>query len=419
MFEKTTFSNGFRVLTSMNPNVRSATVAMFVSGGSRYESDELGGAFHFIEHMCFKGTNRMPTSQEISETIEGVGGMMNASTDREETIYWIKVASAHLPLALHLLVDMIGDSIFDINEIEKERQVILEELAMTRDRPEDLVFQVLETTLWPNQPLGRDVGGTPTSVRGISKSNLLSCMQSQYTPQNLVLVVTGNVIHQEIVELLSGKFQNWFDGSPMKFFPLEETSRPSNISLEYRTSDSAHICLGIPALASSDPSRFALRVLNTVLGDGMSSRLFLELRENEGLVYTVNSEVSAFRDTGALFIYCATQPKNVYRSVELILKEMEKVSLGVTMKEIQKAKEQIKGRILLQMEDTLNTALWIGSQELLRNCVLTPDEVTAEIDKVTPNDIAELMESIFVREKICLGVVGPYKSTSRFEKLFR
>lgn len=419
MFEKTTFSNGFRVLTSMNPNVRSATVAMFVSGGSRYESDELGGAFHFIEHMCFKGTNRMPTSQEISETIEGVGGMMNASTDREETIYWIKVASAHLPLALHLLVDMIGDSIFDINEIEKERQVILEELAMTRDRPEDLVFQVLETTLWPNQPLGRDVGGTPTSVRGISKSNLLSCMQSQYTPQNLVLVVTGNVIHQEIVELLSGKFQNWFDGSPMKFFPLEETSRPSNISLEYRTSDSAHICLGIPALASSDPSRFALRVLNTVLGDGMSSRLFLELRENEGLVYTVNSEVSAFRDTGALFIYCATQPKNVYRSIELILKEMEKVSLGVTVKEIQKAKEQIKGRILLRMEDTLNTALWIGSQELLRNCILTPDEVTAEIDKVTPDDIVELMESIFVREKICLGVVGPYKSTSRFEKLFR
>ena len=419
MFEKTTFSNGFRVLTSVNPNVRSATVAMFVSGGSRYESDELGGAFHFIEHMCFKGTNRMPTPQEISETIEGVGGMMNASTDREETIFWIKVASTHLPLALHLLVDMIGDSIFDINEIEKERQVILEELAMTRDRPEDLVFQVLETTLWPNQPLGRDVGGTPTSVQRISKSNLLSCMQSQYTPQNLVLVVTGNVIHQEIVELLSGKFQNWFDGSPMKFFPLEETSKTSNISLEYRSSDSAHICLGIPALASSDPSRFALRVLNTVLGDGMSSRLFLELRENEGLVYTVNSEVSAFRDTGALFIYCATQPKNVYRSVELILKEMEKVSLGVTVKEIHKAKEQIKGRILLRMEDTLNTALWIGRQELLRNCIQTPDEVTAEIDKVTPNDIVELMESIFVREKICLGVVGPYKSTARFEKLFR
>jgi predicted Zn-dependent peptidase len=361
----------------------------------------------------------MPTSQEISETIEGVGGIMNASTDREETIFWIKVASTHLPLALHLLVDMLGDSIFDVNEIEKERQVILEELAMTRDRPEDLVFQLTETTLWPNQPLGRDVGGTPISVQGISKSNLLSCMQSQYTPKNLVLVVTGNVVHEEIVELLSGKFQNWFDGFPMKFFPLEDTSRPSNISLQNRPSDSAHICLGIPALASSDPSRFALQVLNTVLGEGMSSRLFLELRENEGLVYTVNSEVAAFRDTGALFIYCATQPKNAYRSVELILKEMEKLSLGVTVKEIQKAKEQIKGRILLRMEDTLNTALWLGSQELVRNCIMTPDEVTTAIDKVTPDDIVELMGSIGVRQKMCLGVVGPYKSTGRFEKLFR
>jgi predicted Zn-dependent peptidase len=401
----------------VNSNVRSATVAMFVSGGSRYESDELGGAFHFIEHMCFKGTNRRPTPQEISETIEGVGGMMNASTDREETIFWLKVASTHLPLAIDLLVDMLGDSMFDINEMEKERQVILEELAMTRDRPEDLVFQVLENTLWPNQPLGRDVGGTPTSVRGITKSNLLSCMQRQYTPQNLVLVVTGNVIHEEIIELLSHKFQNWFDGPPMKFFPLEETGSPSNISLEYRSSDSAHICLGLPALASSDPNRFALRVLNTVLGDGMSSRLFLELREKAGLVYTVNSEVCAFRDTGALFTYCATQPKNVYRSIELILREMEKLTLGVTEKEIQKAKEQIKGRILLRMEDTLNTALWIGSQELLRNCIMTPDDVTAEIDKVTTNDIVKLMELIFVQQKICLGVVGPYKSTRRFEKL--
>lgn len=417
MFKKTTFPNGFRVLTSPNPNVRSVTVAFFVSGGSRYETDELGGAFHFIEHMCFKGTKQRPTPQVISETIESVGGVMNASTDREEIVYWCKVARPHLFLALDLLLDMLGESLFEPIEIEKERQVILEELSMTKDRPEELVFQLIESTLWPDQPLGRDVGGTPMSVQELTRTDLLSCMQRQYTSKNLVLAVAGAVIHEEVVERISKSVESWPERMSMPLFPFQDSNRTRNLSVEYRKSDSAHICLAMPALSASDPKRFGLRILNTLVGEGMSSRLFLELREKAGLVYTVNSEVSAFKDTGALFTYCATQPKNAPRSIEMILNEMEKLKLGIPDHEIKKAKEQIKGRLLLRMEDTMNTAFWIGSQELLRNQVMTPEDVLTQIDRVTPDDIGELIESIFVRENVCLAVVGPYRKPTPFEKL--
>ena len=417
MFERSTLANGLRVLTSSMPHARSVTVAVLIGGGSRHESKEESGAYHFIEHLCFKGTRRRPTAREISETIEGVGGMMNAATDRELTTYWCKVAGAHLETTVDLLADMVQSSLFDAEEVERERAVVLEELAMTRDSPDDWADVLVDELVWPDQPLGRDIGGTPETVGGISRQSLLSCMAGQYVPSNAVVSIAGDVSHREVAALLEEHMGAWAPGEAPDWAPVQDGQLAPRVRVERRQSEQAHISLAVRALPANHPQRYALDLLSIILGEGMSSRLFLELRERQGLVYHVGSFVSRLQDTGALGVSAASNPGNGARAVRSILGEFEKVKREIAEAELAKAKEMAKGKLVLRLEDTRGAAFWVGGQELLMEQVLTVDEALAHIDAVALDEVLDVARALLVPEQISLAVVGPYRSPARFEKL--
>ena len=417
MFQQTKLDNGLRIITSSMPHTRSVTLGFMVGGGSRYESDEEAGAFHFIEHLCFKGTPGRPTPREISETIEGVGGVMNASTDREITTYWCKVARPHFDIALDLLVDMVCNPLFDVNELEKERSVILEELAMSNDHPDARAGLLIDETMWPNQALGRDVGGSHESVSRLNRDAMMRFVTHQYVPSNAVVSVAGNVTHEEVVESFHRYLGNWTTGTPLDWYPAINDQTAPRVRTEYRKSEQAHICLGLQGLSIDDPNRYASDMLSTILGEGMSSRLFLELREERGLVYEANSGNSHYRDTGSFEIYAAVDPKNATIAIETILVELEKLKSGIPESELTKSKEFSKGRLLLRMEDTRSVALWLGSQALMRKEMLTVDEVVERIDGITTDDLHQMAKELIVPEHMNMAVVGPFRSPAKFEML--
>ena len=417
MFQQTKLDNGLRIITSSMPHTRSVTLGFMVGGGSRYESDEEAGAFHFIEHLCFKGTPNRPTPREISETIEGVGGVMNASTDREITTYWCKVARPHFDIALDLLVDMVCNPLFDVNELEKERSVILEELAMSNDHPDARAGLLIDETMWPNQALGRDVGGSHESVSKLNRDAMMRFVTHQYVPSNAVVSVAGNVTHEEVVESFHRYLGNWTTGTPLDWYPVINDQTAPRVRTEYRKSEQAHICLGLQGLSIDDPNRYASDMLSTVLGEGMSSRLFLELREERGLVYEANSGNSHYRDTGSFEVYAAVDPKNVIIAIETIMVELEKLKSGIPESELTKSKEFAKGRLLLRMEDTRSVALWLGSQALMRKEMLTVDEVVERIDCITTDDLHQIARELIVPERMNMAVVGPFRSSAKFEML--
>ena len=417
MFQQTKLDNGLRIITSSMPHTRSVTLGFMVGGGSRYESDEEAGAFHFIEHLCFKGTPSRPTPREISETIEGVGGVMNASTDREITTYWCKVARPHFDIALDLLVDMVCNPLFDVNELEKERSVILEELAMSNDHPDARAGLLIDETMWPNQALGRDVGGSHESVSKLNRDAMMRFVTHQYVPSNAVVSVAGNVTHEEVGESFHRYLGNWTTGTPLDWYPAINDQTAPRVRTEYRKSEQAHICLGLQGLSIDDPNRYASDMLSTILGEGMSSRLFLELREERGLVYEANSGNSHYRDTGSFEIYAAVDPKNATIAIETIMVELEKLKSGIPESELTKSKEFAKGRLLLRMEDTRSVALWLGSQALMRKEMLTVDEVVERIDSITTDDLHQMAKELIVPEHMNMAVVGPFRSPAKFERL--
>ena len=388
-----------------------------VGGGSRYESDEEAGAFHFIEHLCFKGTPNRPTPREISETIEGVGGVMNASTDREITTYWCKVARPHFDIALDLLVDMVCNPLFDATELEKERSVILEELAMSNAHPDARAGLLIDETMWPNQALGRDVGGSHEAVSKLNREAMMRFVTHQYVPSNAVVSVAGNVSHEEVVESFHRYLGDWATGTPLDWYPVINDQTAPRVRTEYRKSEQAHICLGLQGLSIDDPNRYASDMLSTILGEGMSSRLFLELREERGLVYEANSGNSHYRDTGSFEVYAAVDPKNAAIAIETILVELEKLKAGIPESELTKSKEFAKGRLLLRMEDTRSVALWLGSQALMRREMLTVDEVVERIDSITTDDLHQMARELIVPERMNMAVVGPFRSSAKFETL--
>jgi len=416
MFERTVLGNGLRVVSSTMPHTRSVSVGLYVAAGSRYEDDEIAGVSHFLEHMLFKGTTRRPTAQMISEEIEGVGGSMNAATDKELTVYWAKVGQQHFERCLDVLADALLESTMEPAEIEKERQVIIEELAMTEDSPGDLAALLMDDVLWPEQPLGRDVGGSQKSVAAITREQIVGFVDRHYTPENTVLAVAGNVTHQQVVELATTLLGGWPRATAGAWYRAIEKPSP-RVALKFKKSEQAQICLGLQGFSSNHPDRYALDMLNTILGEGMSSRLFVEIREKLALAYDVHSYVAHFLDAGAMVVSAGVDPKRAVDTVSAILGELDKVRAGVPESELRKAKELIKGRLQLRMEDTRSVASWLGTQELLRDEILTVDDVLDVIERVSLEDVNRVAETLLRRERMSLAIVGPYRSETRFAKL--
>jgi len=420
MYHKTVLENGLRILTSPMPHTHSVSIGFFLGVGSRYETDEQGGASHFIEHMLFKGTEKRPTAKDIAIAIEGVGGVLNASTSRELTIYWAKVAQPHRDVALDVLVDMLLRARFDPEEIEKERRVIIEEINMIFDAPDNWVHVLINQLVWPDHPLGRDIIGTKESVGALDREVLLAHLERHYRPANCVISLAGNIEHEEVAEKLSNYLDNWPRREVSQYQPARDDQAQARLHVHHRDTEQAHLCFSVPALPRGHPDRFNLRVLNTVLGEGMSSRLFLEIREKRALAYSVHSYIAALHDTGAAGIYAAVDPTRVQPAIQAMLGEWDRLRQEkVSADELTKAKEFLKGRLMLQMEDTFSVAAWFGQQEILGPDVLTLDEAIASIEAATAEDIQRLARELFLQEKLNLAVVGPLKNEEGFRELLK
>ncbi|MSQ28156.1 MAG: insulinase family protein [Dehalococcoidia bacterium] len=417
MFNKTVLNNGIRVLTSAMPHTRSVTASIYFGAGSRYESPEQAGISHFVEHMLFKGTEKRPRPEDISGVVENVGGIQNAATDRELTVYWCKVAKPHFDQGLDVLLDMVRHSVFDPLEIEKERNVILEELKQVQDSPSELAGLLIDSTIWPDQPLGRDVGGSKETVSGISRDMLLGYLHQQYDPGNTVVSISGDIVHDEVVELLQRGLGDWERGAPAPYYPAVDGQQQPRMNLLNRKSEQAHICLAFPGLSSQHRDRHALALLNVILGDGMTSRLFLEIRERRGLAYDVHSYVSHFLDTGAVTVYAGVDPKNAAGTLQAVLDLLLVLRDTLTEEELHRARELTKGRLLLRMEDTRAVSSWMGGQELLNREVKTVDEVTALVDAVTLAGLQRVAQQLIDEQRLNLAVVGPFRSATRFGKI--
>ena len=407
MYQSSVLDNKLRVLTSTMAHTQSISMVICVGAGSRYESDELAGVSHFIEHLPFKGTESWPTARAVSEAIEGVGGVMNASTDREMTVFWCKVARLHYKTAFAVLMDMVLNSRLDPEEVEKEREVIQEELRMTYDQPSYRVDLLIDEAMWPDQAMGRDVGGTLETVADIQEKDIREYMHQQYNPANTVVAVAGNVTHEEVVGMLAETTRDWKPLESLDWELATDSVEGPLVKVERRHSDQTHLCLGVPGLSLTHPDRYAFNLMNTILGDGMSSRLFLNLREEQGLAYDVHSSSSNYRDTGALVVYCGVEPSKTNDAVKTIVKEFQGMHQAPSEQELNKAREYSKGRLLLRMEDTRAVASWLGAQELLQDSVRTPEEVVESLDAVTPADIARVAKNFLNDDKMRLAVVGP------------
>jgi len=409
MYKKTLLDNGLRILTVPMPQTRSVSVLLYLGAGSRYETDPQSGISHFLEHMAFKGTSRRPTPRDISEAIEGIGGVMNASTGVESTGYWVKVAQHKFSVAADVLADMLSDPLFAANQIEKERRVILEELKMIYDVPSSWVQVLFNRGMWPDHPVGRDIGGSAETVAAMTRDDLLGYRASYYHPRNLVVAVAGNIEHDAVVSEISADLGNWgTQHALIPCLPVEAQRGVPTLVVETRPTEQANLSLGVRALARRDEDRYKLRVLNAIMGEGMSSRLFQEIREKRGLAYGVGSGVSALTDTGVLTVWAGVAPENTPVAVSAILEEMDRFRQEpVTADELFRAKEFIKGRTLLSMEDTFANAAWVGQQEILDGEVLDLDEVLAEIDAVQAEDIQRIATDLFRTDSLVLAVVGP------------
>jgi predicted Zn-dependent peptidase len=417
MHRKTTLPNGLRVVTQELPHTRSATVSVYVGAGSRYEPDHEAGLSHFLEHMLFKGASRRPTAAEISEAIESAGGSHNAATDREVTIYYAKVPHTAAGEALDILCDMVRDPIMDANELEKERHVILEELAGIEDSPSELCTILGDETLWPAQPLGRNIGGTEQTVRELPPGAIGRYLKAQYVPANMVLAVAGNITHDATVAGAERWLGDMPERPPGAWFPATGRNGHRRVAVRNKATEQAHLCLSFPAYHLRHPDRFAVDVLSAILGEGMSSRLFLELREERALVYDVHSYAAEFRDAGALSIYAGCDPESARETVEVTLGEVDKLLGGLASTEVQKGRRMVTGQIQLRMEDTRSVAGWLGSQELLLDEVLTVDEVVARIHAVTVDDVVRVARDILQPARATLAVVGPYDDDATFRGL--
>jgi predicted Zn-dependent peptidase len=345
---------------------------------------------------------------------------MNAATDRELTVYYAKVARPHFERAADVLTDMVRNPLLAAEELDKERKVVIEELASVADSPAQLVDVLLDETMWPNQPLGRDVAGSEASVTGITREATVDYMRRQYVPNNMVVAVAGAIEHDEIVRFIDGALGDWQPGKPSSWFPAVDGQNGSRAAVKYKRTEQAHIELAVHALSSQDPDRFPLDMISVILGEGMSSRLFMELREKRALCYDVHSYASHYLDTGAFAVYAGVDPKKAVEATGALLQELSKLRAdGVTPEELTKAKELSKGRLLLRMEDTRSVSGWLGGQEMLNGFVRTPDEVVELFDAVTVDDVKRVAGQLFDASKLTLALVGPFKSDRRFLPLMK
>lgn len=419
-YEKIILDNGLRVILSHLPAVKSVTAIVLCGAGSRYELAETNGISHFLEHMFFKGTEKRPTATDISHALDEIGADYNAFTGKETTGYHIKCASQHLPLSLDMLSDMLWNSKFDPAEIEKERGVIIEEINLYEDTPMRRVAEIYEQLLWGDQPLGWDIGGRKDVIRKIQKKDFAKYIEDRYAPNNMVVSIAGDFDKAKTIETIKTYYGHAKKKDVGGFLAVLESQKKPAAKVTYKKTDQAHLVLGFRAFKIGHSERYNAAVLATILGGGMSSRLFVNVREKHGLAYYVRADTESYLDTGTMVAAAGVDLKRIDDAIKVILAEFAEICQSkVSERELKKAKEYIKGRIILSWEDSRTVAVSYGTDEILENRIRTIDDYLKRIDEVKAEDILRVAQFLFTKSKLNLAVIGPFKDQTRFEKLLK
>lgn len=415
----TPLPNGLRVATAEMPHMASVSLGIWVGIGSRYEPAELNGACHFIEHMLFKGTRRR-SAKEISQSVEGIGGYLNAFTSEEMTCFHSRARADRLEELLDVLVDMLQHSKFAPGDVVKEREVIKEEVAMYRDQPQQYVHELLNATLWPDQPLGRAITGDEKSLKGLTRAKLLGWLRQGYLPGNTVFVIAGNVKHAAAVKAVSQYARLFRPGARLGFAPVQIEHRAPLLNLCTRKTEQTQLALGVRTCSRHDERRYALRVLNTILGENMSSRLFQVVREDRGLAYSIYSSVSHWADCGDFVISAGLDTENLEPTLRLILRELRRLKdAPPTAAELRRARDYLIGQLDLGLESTDNQMNWLGEQLLGYGRITSPAEIKHRLAAVRVAEIRAVARDFFRPGKLSLALVSPLKSGARLGKLLR
>jgi predicted Zn-dependent peptidase len=418
VFERETLSNGVRLLAAPMPQVQSVACFIMLAAGSRYESAETNGIAHFAEHMFFKGTERRPTAQQIGLELDGIGAEFNAFTGKEYTGYYVKCAAEHREHSFDVLVDMLRHSKFEPEEIEREKGVIVEEMNMYFDTPRDYISGVYHQLLYDDTPLGWDIIGRKETVRAATRETFLDYVQKWYRAPRMVVGVAGNYpdsVRDEL-EALLGEVEGGDPGGPRAVEP-QNGSGP-RVKVHSKESDQAHICIGVPSYPLVHPDRYALQLVGTVLGTGMSSRLFSEVRERRGLAYYVFATNHSYTDTGTLYSQAGVDINRIDEAIETIARELQKIAdEPVPAAELEKAKNVAKGRFVLQTESPHGMIMFGLRREVLEGRAAEPEEILEELDKVTAEDVQRVAQDVIGRNGLNLALIGPFDDAERFEKV--
>ncbi|HEX9130721.1 MAG TPA: pitrilysin family protein [Ktedonobacteraceae bacterium] len=411
-YERTTLQNGLRLLMAPMPGMRSASISFFFTVGSRYESNTNAGISHFIEHMLFKGSEKYPSARLISEAIEGVGGVFNGSTGKELTNYSARVPGEHLAAVMDVLADMVRHSLFDPVEIEKERSVIIEELSSTHDDPQEWVGLLIDEAMWPRLPLGRDDAGYVETVTKIQRTQMIDYLDEYYRPNSLIISVAGNIDPAKITEISQRLFGEWEPREHTKWTKCIPPADTLPILLIEKETEQVNLCLGTLGIAYSSPDYYTLMLINAILGDGMSSRLFQTIREEQGLAYDIGSYFNSYAETGNFVVSAGVDPSQVEPAIQAIVCELTRIcTIPVPVDELDRIKAYLRGGMLLGLEGTSQVASWLGSQESLRGKVLDIDEIIAHIEAVTTQDIQRIAQTCFAPQWRRLALIGPCEPT--------
>jgi len=420
MLNKTILKNGLKIITVPQNNTQAATVLVIAGTGSKNEKKEITGISHFLEHLFFKGTKKNPTSLDIVEPLDRVGGIYNAFTSEEFTGYFAKVGSSKLDLALDWASDIYLNSALPPKEVEKERGVIIEEINMYLDTPMIYIGELWKKLLYGDQPSGWDIAGTKESISKITRNQLLDYRNSQYVSSNTVVCVAGKISPFETINKVKKYFSKIKNTNPESKPKVSENQKKPQVLIFHKNTDQTHLALGVRAYDIFHPQRYALEILETILGGMMSSRLFTEIRNKLGIAYYVRTIAEANPDTGYLVSLAGIDNRKVDKAVSTILKEYKKLrQKKISEQELKKAKDCIKGKMVLLLESSDAQAIFSAEQELLEKKISTPEEIYRKIDKVSANDILKVARDIFRPEKLNLAIIGPFKDKKKFEKLLR
>jgi predicted Zn-dependent peptidase len=420
MFRKIVLKNGLRIITFPMENTRAVTFLLLVATGSKYEKKKQNGISHLIEHMFFKGTKNRPTTLDIAKELDRVGGVYNAFTDKEFMGFWVKINSSHFDLAVDILSDMIFNPLFKKEEIEKEKQVIFEEINMMKDSPQSYIWDLWEKLLYGNQPAGWPIAGEKETVKKISRKDILDYFKKQFGTTNSVISLAGNINEKEAISKIQEFFSKYKKTSPLLKRKTKEFQESPRVLVHFKDTDQTHLCLGVRTFDIFQPKCYPLAVMSVILGGIMSSRLFIQVREKRGLAYYIHTFAKHYSDTGYLVTHAGIDNKRVTKAIEIILREYKKLKTKkVSKEELKKAKENIKGRLYLGLETSDSWANYWGSREILRREMLSPKQECEKIDKVTQDDILKVAKEIFVPSKLNLALIGPFKEKRKFKKLLK